>query len=167
MFEQESSCHTICYDKRDEGDVGEDTSKNLPRKAQARNAFTPRRGFIAFSLIATCWHFSSLKFHSLSSWLEFEKPFCLYCFIPQLMFRKCGETQNTFLATPRLRRQEDDRKRKKTQYWILRLFLSIFCSFSFNFLLNSLTSTSHFNFLCHESDNNMLIITFRWKFGTR
>lgn len=56
--------YAISHNQGDEGDMGEDTSENLPRKAQARNALTPRRGLIAFTLVATCRHFSSLKFRS-------------------------------------------------------------------------------------------------------
>lgn len=149
--------YTICYNKRDEGDVGEDTSKNLPRKAQARNAFTPWRGFISFTLIATCWHFSSLKFHSLYSWLEFKKPFCFYCFTLQLMLGKCGETQNTFHISchPRLRQKEGG---KTWQYWIFTPIILCSVYFFFNLHLNFHTSTSYFQFL-----QEMGVTTICWK----
>lgn len=63
MLKQKCSGYAIGNNESDEGDMREDASENLPWKTQAGDAFASRWGL--FALKATCWHFSSLKFHFL------------------------------------------------------------------------------------------------------
>lgn len=134
MLKQKCPGHAIGNNERDEGDMWEDTSEYFPWKAQAGYAFASWWGLLA--LKATCWHFSSLKFHFLPhsvTWVS--KAFQhLLSYFSATVGSNVVKKQDTFRYTPTLHiRNHQQRGEKCTSFVGTILNLRLFSSFHLPF----------------------------------
>lgn len=139
LHEHPRAGQAVAHDQCHQSDVREDASEKLPRHAQTRDAFAPRRGLLL--LKATCWHFS---FHLTFTHFRDSTHNDLFSIFSLLLsyfrfnaYAKCGETWSIFSYQPSAVSESNRRRRVYVRNSVIEFLFTPLDTFGLEVLVPS------------------------------